>query len=392
MHCVTLYPNHSKKVRKIRIIFFLHSIQVLLVVFCCNKEIVVINVNTDSLLNIHTQKKELQEYVTNILLMTIIVLLIITSIVNVVIFFTSLPLEPSVKCKLSSTCQHALKAGLELKNVHRIIKFEQENWLSSYINMNNELRKKATTESVKNLTKLMNNVIYGKCLENIFKRRKIYLVNEWASSPWRKGAQPYIGSGYFKKLKIFNENLIAVELGIKRVKLDKPNIGFCILELSKLLLYEFYYDGLCRMYSGNELSLLYTDTDSLIYEVNSKSYYEEMYLKINDENEKILKFDTSNFHPENQLGYKLLNKQVIGYMKFEVGDSIIKEFIGIRPKSYYIDVVNPRSNESEIHLRNKGIDRNVGQSLTRQDYIDCVYNREKRIYRRMNNFRSHSAS
>lgn len=92
--------------------------------------------------------------------------------------------------------KQAMENGLELKKIHRVLKFYQKAWLAPYINFNNGLRTKATTNAEKDLFKLMNNSIFGKAIENVRKRRNIYLCDKWESVGQKKGAEGYVASGY----------------------------------------------------------------------------------------------------------------------------------------------------------------------------------------------------
>ena len=127
--------------------------------------------------------------------------------------------------------KQALNHGLILKKVHRVIQFNQKAWLKPYIDMNTELRKEAKNDFEKDFFKLMNNVVFGKTLENVRKHRDIKLVttgkrrNQLASEP-----------NYHTK-KYFSENLIAIEIKKTKVKMNKAiYLGMSILDISKTLM------------------------------------------------------------------------------------------------------------------------------------------------------------
>ena len=116
-----------------------------------------------------------------------------------------------------------------------------------------------------------------------------------------------------------------------------------VLDLSKHLMYDFHYNTIKPIY-GEKAKLLFTDTDSLCYEIQTENVYEDFKL-IND------KFDWSNFrdHPDFGKYYDSTNKKVPGKFKFEEV-SIIKEFVGLAPKDY--SYLMGDGNET---LKNKGI-------------------------------------
>ena len=120
----------------------------------------------------------------------------------------------------------------------------------------------------------MNNCIYGKSIENIRKRINVKLIND------KRKYLKIVNKPSFVSQKIIDKNFIAVHCKKKVLTLNKPIfVGFCILELSKLLMYQFYYDYVLKTF--NDLKLLFTDTDSLVYEIRGGNVYEQfMNIKI----------------------------------------------------------------------------------------------------------------
>ncbi|XP_074035421.1 uncharacterized protein [Leptinotarsa decemlineata] len=164
-------------------------------------------------------------------------------------------------------------------------------------------RKRATNEFEKNLFKLMNNAVFGKTMEDIRKRVNIKLLTKWAG---RYGAEAYISKPEFKNCMIFDENLVAVELRKLQVYLNKPiQVGQAILDLAKTTIYDFHY-GYMRLRFGDNCVILYTDTDSLIYEICNQDPYEI----IRQDCHKF--FDTSDYPSNNQFNVPLVNKKVLG--------------------------------------------------------------------------------
>ena len=150
--------------------------------------------------------------------------------------------------------------------VHRILKFKKSNRLKEYIEFNTEKRKQSTDEFSKNFFKLLINCIYGKSMENIRKRINVKLVNNY------KDYLRCVSKPNFISQNIFDKNFIAVHKIKSVLILNKPiYVVFSILELSKLLMYKFHYDYVCNKYDEK---LLFTDTDSLVYEINNEDVYE----------------------------------------------------------------------------------------------------------------------
>ena len=133
--------------------------------------------------------------------------------------------------------KQALDHGLKLRKVHRVIEFEQEAWLKEYIDVNTELRKKATNDFEKDFFKLMNNVLFGKTMENVRKHRDIKLVKT------DKKRNKLVSEPNFHTMKLIDNNLAIIEMSKVKVKMNKPiYLGLSILDISKITMYEFWYD------------------------------------------------------------------------------------------------------------------------------------------------------
>ena len=113
-----------------------------------------------------------------------------------------------------------------------------------------------------------------------------------------------------------------------KVKMNKPiYLGLSILEISKTLMYEFWYDYMKPKYNNNNVKLCYMDTDSFIMNIKTNDFYKDIAKDVEN------RFDTSNYEVNRPLPTGK-NKKVIGLMKYELGGKIIMEFVTLRPKTY----------------------------------------------------------
>ena len=120
--------------------------------------------------------------------------------------------------------KQALDHWLKLRKVHRIIEFEQESWLKEYIDVNTELRKKATNDFEKDFFKVMNNTVFGKTMENVRKHRDIKLVKS------NKKRNKLVSEPNFHTMKLIENNLAIIEMRKVKVKMNKPiYLGLSIL-------------------------------------------------------------------------------------------------------------------------------------------------------------------
>ena len=249
--------------------------------------------------------------------------------------------------------------GLKLKKIHRIIEFNQEAWLKPYIDMNTELRKAAKNDFEKDLFKLMNNSVFGKTIENIRKHKDIKLVMT------DKKRSKLVSEPDYHTINLISEDLSIIEMKKTKVKMNKLiYLGLSIMEISKILMYKFWYDNMKRKYD-NDVKLCYMDTNSFIMNIKTNDFYEGI---ANDvENRR----DTSNYKVNRPLPMGK-NKKIIGLMKDELGGKIITEFVTLRPKTYsYL------TDDGKENKKAKGTKKCIVKKMIKfNDYKKCLLNDE----------------
>ena len=216
----------------------------------------------------------------------------------------------------------------------------------------------------------MNNVVFGKTMENMRKHRDIKLVIT------EKRRNQLVTEPNYHAIKCFSENLLAMEMKKRKVKMNKPiYLGLSILEISKILMYEFWYDYMKPKY-GDNVKLCYMDTDSFIIRIKTEAFYEDIANYV----EK--RFDTSNYEVDKPLP-KGKNKKVIGLMKDELGGKIITEFVVLRPKTYsYL------TDDCKGDKKAKGTKKCVIKRVIKfNDYKDCLLN-DKLVLKSQQRFKS----
>ena len=159
--------------------------------------------------------------------------------------------------------------------------------------------------------------------------------------------------------------------------MNKPvYLGMTILDISKTLMYDFHYGNIKPKY-GEKAKLLFTDTDSLMYEIETEDFYKDISQDVHEW------LDTRNYPPNHPSGIETgVNKMVIGMFKDEEGGKIVTEFVGLRAKNYSY------SCDGKEHKKCKGIKMNVTKNnIYHKDYKDCLF-QNIQLRRKMNVFRS----
>ena len=256
--------------------------------------------------------------------------------------------------------KQALDHGLKLRKVHRVIEFHQETWLKEYIDVNTELRKKASNDFEKDFFKLMNNAVFGKTMENFRKHRDIKLVKT------DKKRNKLVSEPNYHTMKLIDNNLAIIEMRKVKVKMSKPiYLALSILDISKITMYEFWYDYVKSKYE-DKARLCYMDTDSFVVNIKTKDFYKDIAENVKE------RFDTSDYIYDRPLPTGV-NKKVICLMKDEFGGDIIREFVALRPKAYlYI------TNYCIEMKKAKGTKKYVVKKMLRfEDYKKCLFSNGK---------------
>ena len=244
--------------------------------------------------------------------------------------------------------------GLKVTNIHRVLEFDQEPWLKQYIDFNTEKRKNAKNTFEKDFFKLMNNSVFGKTMENLRRRVDVRLVTSKQKLLKLASRPTFVSS------KIFNDNLVAVHKIKETLILNKPTyVGMCILDLSKTLMYDFHYSYIKKKY-GDKAKLLFTDTDSLTYEIEAEDVYKDFWA------DKDM-FDNSDY-PESSPYFDKTNKKIIGKFKDEAAGVPITEFVGLKSKMYSYVKENQKGGKTA-----KGIKKNVIKMISNMKTTKGLY-------------------
>ena len=241
---------------------------------------------------------------------------------------------PKLMCDVTSKSKYMihyrmfkfyLNQGMKVTKIHTIYKFKQSPWLGKYIDHNTQKRTVAKTNFEKDFYKLMNNAFFGKTMENVRDRTNLEFIDHSQIDQIIKRQSKLSFKGivdHYSKFSVY-------KFDKEKTVFDKPiYLSFTVLELSKLLMYEFYYNKL-QPYWKQSIQLHYMDTDSFILSFDTN--HQEL---INFLQENKDEFDFSELHKSHEL-YDPVNKKVIGKMKIETSPVLVLDtFTALRSKSY----------------------------------------------------------
>ena len=202
----------------------------------------------------------------------------------------------------------------------------------------------------------MNIAVFRKTMENVRKHRDIKLVTT------DKKRSKLVAEPNYHTIKYISENLSVIEM--RRPTYKPIYLGLSILKISKILMYEFWYDYMKPKYDDN-VKLCYMDTGSFIMNIKTADFYKDI------ANDVEKRFDTSNYEVDRPLSTGK-NKKVIGLMKNELGGRIITEFVTLRPKTYsYL------TDDGKEDKKAKGTKKCLIKRMIKfNDYKNCLLNGE----------------
>ncbi|XP_057310650.1 uncharacterized protein LOC130648613 [Hydractinia symbiolongicarpus] len=227
----------------------------------------------------------------------------------------------------------ALKHGLILEKVHRVLRFDQSAWLKPYIDFNTDLRTKSTNDFEKDFFKLINNSVFGKTMENQRKQKDIRLATK------KEQYEKLVMKPNFKGAICFSETLSGIAMSKIKIKLNKPiYLGPAILHLSKMVMYEFHYDYMRPRYD------IADDVPT--------------------------RFDTSGYDRSDGRPLPLgLNKKIIGLMKDELGGKVMTEFVALRAKNYAYKQLDGKEDKKCKGVKKCVVKKTIGFD----DYKRCLF-------------------
>ena len=257
-----------------------------------------------------------------------------------------------------------LKLGMKLLRVHRVLRFTQQQFIKPFIEKCTVERQKAKTKFEQDQFKKVANSTYGKTIQNVRNYSIVKLHNN------KKTLCKAIAHHTFKNFVILDTNLVQTNHFTPVVIHDKPiSVGMTILEVSKHIMYDFFYKVLDD--TKFNIDLGFSDTDSFLFKTDNTAEYEK----------KVMPYmDFSNYPPEHKY-FSAKNKAELGFFKDELGGKLsVSEFVGLRAKCYSMKLVNKQNENSEKKVC-KGLGRlAIDKRLKFQHYKDCLFSFKDRRY------------
>lgn len=286
--------------------------------------------------------------------------------------------------------------GLILTKIHSVMSFKQSLWMKKFIDTNTNERKASKTDFEKDLWKLMSNAIFGKTMENVRNRTEVEIcggakgarriekisrkpnVKHWKLLGEEQSTWSIRNNRKNDTVKVEECDTMIVEMERVETKLNKPiAIGFSVLELSKIHMYEFHYDVIKKKY-GDNARLLFTDTDSLCYQIFTDDLYEDM-----KKDSHLYDFSA---YPKTHPCYDETNKKITGKFKDETNGLPVLEFVGLRSKMYSL-LIDTDDDKKKEKKTGKGIQKAyLKQKVKHIQYKQSLFGKTKKDIQHLADF------
>lgn len=247
-----------------------------------------------------------------------------------------------------------LSLGLKLIKIHRVLTFRQRAFIRPFIEECARNRMLAATEVEQAMWKLMANSVYGKFIESVEKRM------DCRFNRTREASVQHCSSPLYKGQMICDEDLSITFLRKKSVQMRQCwAVGFSILDISKGLMYDLYYNGIKPAFRYGCVRVIMSDTDSFLLQLKDTDELDAL-VRLRD------RMDFSNLPPEHPL-YSRERAKVPGYLKDEMPGDVITKVIALRSKCYAIQTA-----EGELKTTSKGVTKAGKKSLTIESFERCI--------------------
>ncbi|XP_064113377.1 uncharacterized protein LOC135220011 [Macrobrachium nipponense] len=271
---------------------------------------------------------------------------------NVKLVGTHLPMKNHLICL--PLLQTLVKLGLEIESIKKVYKFRQDFYLRDYIMENAAQRAKETDPDKKNTIKILMNGLFGVTIKNSLNYATKTVVVSNKDSLLRN-----VSKHTYKSLDMIDEKRFIINHNRETVLADSPiYIGFSVLDLAKDKMYKFYYNVL-RAHYGDRVQLLYMDTDSFFFSLETDDLTRELKGPLHQH------LDLSNF-PKTHPLYDSTRKGKLGLVKIETGAEYIREFVGIKPKVYSYLTETSRCNTL------KGVKKATQKTISHEQYKEII--------------------
>ena len=255
-----------------------------------------------------------------------------------------------------------LRMGMIISKVHRIVSFDQSPWLEKYIDYNTQKRAEADSDFIKDYHKNLICSFFGKTMEDVRNRIKVELVKNTNERKILRYQSRLDFDGIHKSYQDYDSYTFKSNI----IKMEKPiYLGFTILELSKLLMYETYYDKLQKYFGVDGIQIHYQDTDAFVMSIRTTDIIKDL-SKLPDQYKM---FDFSNLNKEHKIFWNDF-KKIPGYLKMETPKSLYTDkFVCLRSKCYAYT-----TNIDEYNNKFKGIAKGYKKEISFDQYYKCLKN------------------